>query len=638
MTTQFEIAKCCADVFEIAVIPLEINTGEPADNYTLSDASKEVPQIVDWFKNTNYAVGVVTGKVSNLLVIEITDFDEIENYEEKLSIGDGAFRLKTPTGWHYYFDIQNYEQSVRSGRDLLPGVHWYAENGLVVADEQIMNQRSVRACPSELWDLITKHIEYDERGRKFVFVGTVQRDVVDECIKILKSQNQFFVDRDRKLVQLDKSSSKLMPMNDEEIKYALDALVCFMDREKNCKIHCPSWLPGMLRSPSVVQHLNTINGIRSIPIIREDLTTFHNNGYDPVSGYYFYSAVAYHRPKGGTKDSILKQSFLRALQPFQVCGLTPLSRANLLCALLSVVTLPILKKNVLFCLSGAGATSVITAIQKLADQCEDMLILPKTKTEVQKYVSRRINEGAVTLAFDNCSSTDFSPGFVDISQKLLGQQPAQVVALIGGSDVIIADQHLQATLTIHVAHPVENLEQLEKSRTKIIAALFYLFRSWDRQKQGEIAQAELVARQVVVWLQDKLREWDLPEYELADPYTTFVENTRENDALITVLYNLYEHNEFSTRAIVSDCSLRPNYDDKQDFRIALRNLLFGRFDFDPDKPNQEIGTYLAKKLKNKTCQVTNQSSERITVQFTVLQKISNGIRHFVIVNYPNLVL
>lgn len=94
--------------------------------YQTQKASEE--QLREWFSNPNTNVGIVTGKISNLVVVDIDprhngsdeDFKNIKTV--KSTTGGG--------GWHYYFQ---YEGGILNSANIKPGIDVRGQGGYVVA-------------------------------------------------------------------------------------------------------------------------------------------------------------------------------------------------------------------------------------------------------------------------------------------------------------------------------------------------------------------------------------------------------------------------------------------------------------------------------------------------------------------------
>ena len=94
--------------------------------YQSQKATRE--QLTEWFSKPEVNIGIITGKISNLVVIDIdprhngTDEDFREITTVKSATGGG--------GWHYYF---LFEEGVQNSAAVKPGIDIRGEGGYVVA-------------------------------------------------------------------------------------------------------------------------------------------------------------------------------------------------------------------------------------------------------------------------------------------------------------------------------------------------------------------------------------------------------------------------------------------------------------------------------------------------------------------------
>ncbi len=81
------------------VLPLKPKSKEPLTRHGFKDASNDPKQIASWWRQYPDAnIGIATGKISNLLVIDV-DGDIPPDWPPLPE----ALRVKTHKGWHFYF-------------------------------------------------------------------------------------------------------------------------------------------------------------------------------------------------------------------------------------------------------------------------------------------------------------------------------------------------------------------------------------------------------------------------------------------------------------------------------------------------------------------------------------------------------
>lgn len=119
-----------------SVIPLLPGSKKPAipwQKYQTEYATE--PDLHEWFVVNKYQIGIVTGKLSGICVVDLDSEQAIE-FAKKLGIFDITPRVKTSKGFHLYF---KYKPGLRNfqGRDDLPDIDLRGEGGYVVAPPSV---------------------------------------------------------------------------------------------------------------------------------------------------------------------------------------------------------------------------------------------------------------------------------------------------------------------------------------------------------------------------------------------------------------------------------------------------------------------------------------------------------------------
>ncbi|MCX6782899.1 MAG: bifunctional DNA primase/polymerase [Candidatus Levybacteria bacterium] len=110
-----------------SIIPLGIDKRPLIEWKPFQSEKASGEQLKEWFSKTEVNIGVVTGKISNLIVVDIDprhggteeDFKEVQTI--KSATGGG--------GWHYYFQ---YVDGVQNSANIKPGIDIRGEGGYVV--------------------------------------------------------------------------------------------------------------------------------------------------------------------------------------------------------------------------------------------------------------------------------------------------------------------------------------------------------------------------------------------------------------------------------------------------------------------------------------------------------------------------
>ena len=111
-----------------SIIPVGADK-KPLIEWKIYQNQKATPeQVKEWFSEPGVNLGVVTGKISNLVVVDIDirsggtdeDFKGVQTVKSKTGGG----------GWHYYF---KFEEGLQNQAGIRPGIDIRAEGGYVVA-------------------------------------------------------------------------------------------------------------------------------------------------------------------------------------------------------------------------------------------------------------------------------------------------------------------------------------------------------------------------------------------------------------------------------------------------------------------------------------------------------------------------
>lgn len=90
-----------------------------------------------WNENPNYNVGIITGKLSNLFVVDIDSDEGFANIQEYISDSIVTPTAETPRGGQHLFFKYPKESNLTIGAGAIPGTDFRGENGYVVASPSI---------------------------------------------------------------------------------------------------------------------------------------------------------------------------------------------------------------------------------------------------------------------------------------------------------------------------------------------------------------------------------------------------------------------------------------------------------------------------------------------------------------------
>lgn len=129
-TSKIDIAKYYVINKGFSIIPLNQMEKNPAIESWMEYQKRKpsIEEIESWFKDDSLNIGIVTGEVSGLSVV---DCDSKEGWDYIESNGLGATpKVKTGRGYHYYF---KYKTGMRNNIKVRPGIDIKSEGGYVVA-------------------------------------------------------------------------------------------------------------------------------------------------------------------------------------------------------------------------------------------------------------------------------------------------------------------------------------------------------------------------------------------------------------------------------------------------------------------------------------------------------------------------
>jgi hypothetical protein len=125
-----------------SVIPIKPRDKRPMIPWKEFQTRYATPdELTEWFEETENGVGIVTGKLSNLTIVDCDSEEAIHFFEdESHRLGqngaDLTYGVKTPHGRHYYYRFVEGSSNFQAKKEW-PGVDLRSEGGYVVAPPSI---------------------------------------------------------------------------------------------------------------------------------------------------------------------------------------------------------------------------------------------------------------------------------------------------------------------------------------------------------------------------------------------------------------------------------------------------------------------------------------------------------------------
>ena len=125
------------------LFPLAKNSKVPIKGIKWKEESTADPdQINKWWSVDDYNIGIVTGKVNDITVIDLDGDAGVENYKklkEDYKIPD-TYVVQTPHGYHHYF---HYNAELKQGAGLLTGIDIRNDGGYIVGAGSVIEDKGV---------------------------------------------------------------------------------------------------------------------------------------------------------------------------------------------------------------------------------------------------------------------------------------------------------------------------------------------------------------------------------------------------------------------------------------------------------------------------------------------------------------
>ena len=153
---KYDYAKMYVDFFGFSVIPIEIDSKKPAIEWKEYQQRKPTEEeLKKWFLEKDYNIGIVTGAISGIAVVDLDSKEAIE-FSKKNNFPKTPY-VKTGKGYHLYFKYQNGVRNFQK-RPELKDIDLRADGGYVLAPPSIHPETKK---PYE-WKIIPGEVDYAE--------------------------------------------------------------------------------------------------------------------------------------------------------------------------------------------------------------------------------------------------------------------------------------------------------------------------------------------------------------------------------------------------------------------------------------------------------------------------------------------
>jgi len=301
---------------DFAVFRLSNNSKVPRYKGSFKDATLDPEQAKSWFRG-NFNIGIATGSISNLLVIDVDCKDGKQGFKNLLilvaatGIDLKTFTVKSPSGGkHFYYDTTGLDTSrVTIGAALLPGIDWRCNGGYIVAPPSVIDgspykvvkNLPLRACSQELLDYIVAHasLETGTKNKSGTTLASSSQCAVEgtrnnECYKyarqLLKKE---LSDEENKALILAFAANCVDANKQPAPLDPAEALRCLASAEKSYNNH-------LLNEDDAVEMLNKKYGVIDSPVlvIRES--------FDPVTKFKKVNYLTTHDLEIVQKNVLVK--------------------------------------------------------------------------------------------------------------------------------------------------------------------------------------------------------------------------------------------------------------------------------------------------------------------------------------------
>ena len=199
-------------------------------------------ELYDWFSRESNNIGIVTGKISGIVVVDL-DSEAAQEFAKNNRFPDTP-SVKTPKGYHLYYKYpDNFEVRNFQKRDDLPNIDLRGDGGYVVAPPSVhpsgnvyewVDGKSLNNLPlSEDFPSIILNIKKEKTSIKELLQGVPEGRRNDSLFKIALSLKKegLNVNECLRLAQAVNERNN-PPLPDEELKRTVKGIFDRYENEK----------------------------------------------------------------------------------------------------------------------------------------------------------------------------------------------------------------------------------------------------------------------------------------------------------------------------------------------------------------------------------------------------------------------
>ena len=154
--SKYEYAKMYVDAFGFSVIPIALDSKKPAIEWKEFQHRKPTEEeLKKWFLENNFNIGIVTGAISGIAVVDLDSKEAIEFARQNKFPKTPC--VKTGKGYHLYFKYKNGVRNFQK-RDDLKDIDLRSDGGYVLAPPSIHPETKT----SYQWVTLPVEVDYAE--------------------------------------------------------------------------------------------------------------------------------------------------------------------------------------------------------------------------------------------------------------------------------------------------------------------------------------------------------------------------------------------------------------------------------------------------------------------------------------------